>query len=236
MFDFLYWLLSYVVPFLAVLTVIVFVHEMGHYLVARWNGVAIDAFSIGFGKELIGRTDKHGTRWKISAIPLGGYVRFTGDMNAASVPDREAMANVDPPLAPRLFVNKNVWQRIAVVIAGPLANVILTFLILYALLLGYGRYVTTPVVVEVAMNSVAEEAGIMPGDTLISVDGYAVRGFEDFDRLIGTSPARAVTVVLDRGGERQTLVLVPDATEVKDRFGNRQRVGGHRRLSLHSAG
>jgi RIP metalloprotease RseP len=225
MFDFIYWLLSYVVPFLAVLTVIVFVHEMGHYLVARWNDVAIDAFSIGFGKELIGRTDKHGTRWKISAIPLGGYVRFTGDMNAASVPDPEAAAKVDPALAPRLFANKNVWRRIAVVIAGPLANVILTFLILYALLLGYGRYVTTPVVAEVAMNSVAEEAGIVPGDTLISVDGYAVRGFEDFDRLIATSPARTVTIELERGGDRQTVMLVPDANEVKDRFGNRQRVG-----------
>ena len=225
MFDFIYWLLSYVVPFLAVLTVIVFVHEMGHYLVARWNGVAIDAFSIGFGKELIGRTDKHGTRWKISAIPLGGYVRFTGDMNAASVPDPEALANIDPALAPRLFANKNVWQRIAVVVAGPLANVILTFLILYALLLGYGRYVTTPVVAEVAMNSVAEEAGILPGDRLVAVDGYAVRGFEDFDRLIATSPGRPATVELDRGGESRTVVVVPDANEAKDRFGNRQRVG-----------
>lgn len=225
MFDFIYWLLSYVVPFLAVLTVIVFVHEMGHYLVARWNGVAIDAFSIGFGKELIGRTDKHGTRWKISAIPLGGYVRFTGDMNAASVPDPEALANIDPALAPRLFANKNVWQRIAVVVAGPLANVILTFVILYALLLGYGRYVTTPVVAEVAMNSVAEEAGILPGDRLVAVDGYAVRGFEDFDRLIATSPGRPATVELDRGGESRTVVVVPDANEAKDRFGNRQRVG-----------
>jgi regulator of sigma E protease len=225
MFDFLYWLLSYVVPFLAVLTVIVFVHEMGHYLVARWNGVAIDAFSIGFGKELIGRTDKHGTRWKISAIPLGGYVRFTGDMNAASVPDPQALANVDPALAPRLFINKNVWQRIAVVIAGPLANVILTFLILYALLLGYGRYVTTPVVAEVAMNSVAAEAGIEPGDRVLAVDGYAVRGFEDFDRLIATSPGRAATVELERDGEIRTVVMVPDAEEVQDRFGNRHRIG-----------
>lgn len=225
MFEFIYWLLSYVVPFLAVLTAIVFVHEMGHYLVARWNGVAIDAFSIGFGREMVGWTDRHGTRWKISAVPLGGYVRFTGDMNAASVPDPEALAKVDPALAPRLFANKNVWQRIAVVAAGPLANVILTFLILYALLLGYGRYVTTPVVAEVAMNSVAEEAGIEPGDILTAVDGYAVRGFEDFDRLIATSPERPVTVEFDRGGASQTVVLVPDTNEVKDRFGNRQRLG-----------
>lgn len=225
MFDFLFWLLSYVVPFLAVLTVIVFVHEMGHYLVARWNGVAIQAFSIGFGRELIGWNDRHGTRWKISAIPLGGYVRFVGDMNAASVPDPDAMADVDPQLAPRLFANKNVWQRIAVVAAGPLANVILTFLILYALLLGYGRYTISPVVGEVIAGSVAEAAGIEPGDIIVSVDGYAVRGFEDFQRLVATSPERPVTIELDRGSAGQTLVLVPEAVEVEDRFGNSQRIG-----------
>jgi regulator of sigma E protease len=225
MFDFIYWLLSYVVPFLAVLTVIVFVHEMGHYLVARWNGVAIDAFSIGFGRELFGWNDRHGTRWKISVIPLGGYVRFTGDMNAASVPDPEALSSVDPALAPHLFANKNVWRRIAVVAAGPLANVILTFLILYALLLGYGRYTIPPVVGDVIAGSVAEAAGIEAGDVIVAVDGYAVRGFEDFQRLVATSPERPVTVELERGSASKTLVLVPEAVEVEDRFGNSQRIG-----------
>lgn len=225
MFEFIYWLLSYVVPFLAVLTVIVFVHEMGHYLVARWNGVAIDVFSVGFGRELIGWNDRHGTRWKISTIPLGGYVRFTGDMNAASVPDPDALAKVDPALAPRLFANKNVWQRIAVVAAGPAANVILTFLILYALLLGYGRYTIPPVVGEVIAGSVAEAAGLEAGDIITSVDGYAVRGFEDFQRLVATSPERAVTIELDRDSASQTIVLVPEAVDVEDRFGNNQRIG-----------
>ena len=225
MFDFIYWLLSYVVPFLAVLTVIVFVHEMGHYLVARWNGVAIQAFSIGFGRELIGWNDKHGTRWKISAIPLGGYVRFVGDMNAASVPDPDAVANIDPALAPHLFANKNVWQRISIVAAGPLANVLLTFLILYALLLGYGRYTIPPVVGEVLVGSVAEAAGVQAGDIVVSVDGYVVRGFEDFQRMVATSPARPVTVEIERGSELQTLVMVPDVAEVEDRFGNMQKIG-----------
>lgn len=225
MFEFIYWLLSYVVPFLAVLTVIVFVHEMGHYLVARWNGVAIDAFSIGFGKELVGWNDRHGTRWKISAIPLGGYVRFTGDMNAASVPDPEALSKVDPAVAPHLFANKNVWQRIAVVAAGPLANVILTFLILYALLLGYGRYTIPPVISGVVPGSVAEAAGLEPGDIIVSVDGYVVRGFEDFQRLVATSPERPVTIELDRGSASETVVLVPEAVDVEDRFGNNQRIG-----------
>lgn len=225
MFDFIYWLLSYVIPFLAVLTVIVFVHEMGHYLVARWNGVAIQAFSIGFGRELIGWNDKHGTRWRISAIPLGGYVRFAGDMNAASAPDVEAIANADPELAPRLFANKNVWQRIAIVVAGPLANVILTFVILYSLLLGYGRYTIPPVVGEVIAGSVAESAGIEAGDVIVSVDGYSVRGFEDFQRLVATSPDRAVTIVLERGNRSEVLELVPEVVEVEDRFGNNQRIG-----------
>jgi regulator of sigma E protease len=225
MFEFIYWLSSYVVPFLAVLTVIVFVHEMGHYLVARWNGVAIQTFSIGFGKELFGWNDKQGTRWRISAIPLGGYVRFVGDMNAASTPDSEVIANADPELAPRLFANKNVWQRIAVVVAGPLANVLLTFLILYALLLGYGRYTIPPVVGSVVAGSVAESAGLVAGDRILSVDGYAVRGFEDFQRLVATSPQRPVSITLERSSGPETIVLTPEATEVQDRFGNTQRIG-----------
>ena len=225
MFDFAYWLLSYIVPFLAVLTVIVFVHEMGHYLVARWNGVAIQTFSIGFGRELFGWNDKHGTRWRLSAIPLGGYVRFVGDMNAASTPDIDVIANADPALAPHLFANKNVWQRISVVAAGPIPNVILTFVILYALLLGYGRYTVPPVVGEVIVGSVAEAAGLQSGDVIVSVDGYAVRGFEDFQRFVATSPDRQVTLQLERNGTPQTMDLTPESTEVEDRFGNMQRIG-----------
>ena len=226
MFDFVFWLLSYAVPFLVVLTAIVFVHEMGHYLVARWNGIAIHTFSIGFGRELVGWTDRQGTRWKISAIPLGGYVRFVGDMNAASGGvDEDVVANAGPDLAPRLFVNKSVWQRIAVVIAGPLANVLLTFLILYALLLGYGRYTITPVIGDVLPGSVAEAAGLESGDTILSVDGYEVRGFEDFQRLVATAPERSVRIVLERDGLEQALTLVPEATVVEDRFGNEQRLG-----------
>lgn len=225
MIDFAYWLLSYVVPFLAVLSVIVFVHEMGHYLVARWCGVAIQTFSIGFGRELIGWDDKQGTRWRLSAIPLGGYVRFVGDMNAASTPDNDVITNASPELAPRLFANKNVWQRIAVVAAGPIANLILTFLILYSLLLGYGRYTIPPVVGSVIAGSVAESAGLQPGDRIVSVDGYAVRGFEDFQRLVATSPQRPVSITLQRNESPTTIVLTPEAAEVQDRFGNTQRIG-----------
>lgn len=225
LFDFAYWLMSYILPFLAVLTVIVFVHEMGHYLVARWNGIAIQTFSIGFGKELLGFDDRHGTRWRISAIPLGGYVRFVGDMNAASMPDRSAIDALPPEQRDRLFVSKNVWQRMSVVIAGPLANVIFTFVVLYGLLIAYGQYVITPSIDEVVAGSVAEQAGIMPGDVVVSVDGYSVRGFNDFQRLIATSPERAVDLVVERNFEFFDMTLTPAAVEREDRFGNSQRVG-----------
>nr|WP_291383946.1 RIP metalloprotease [Devosia sp.] len=216
----------YAIPaFILVLTVIVFVHEMGHYLVARWNGVAIQTFSIGFGKELWGFNDKHGTRWRLSAIPLGGYVRFVGDLNAASMPDPEAEALLPPEERQRMFINKNVWQRMAVVVAGPVANILFTFLLLYALLLGYGRYTITPVIGEVVAGGVAAEAGLLAGDLFTSVDGFKVRGFEDVQRLIATSPGRPVTVVVDRAGEILTFVLTPEIAETTDRFGNAHRVG-----------
>jgi regulator of sigma E protease len=223
--DFVFWLLSYVVPFLAVLTIIVFVHEMGHYLVARWNGIAIQAFSIGFGPELIGFNDKHGTRWKLSAIPLGGYVRFVGDMNAASMPDEAFIERAGPELRHQLFVNKNVWQRIAVVAAGPVANIIFTLLVLYALLLGYGRYTVPAVLDTVPVESVAGQAGLAEGDRILSVDGYGVRGFEDFQRLIATAPERQVSITFERGGRIEAIIAVPQAVSTTDRFGNAHRVG-----------
>ena len=207
------------------LTVIVFVHEMGHYLVARWNGVAIQTFSIGFGKELWGFNDNYGTRWRLSAIPLGGYVRFVGDLNAASMPDPEAEALLPPEERKRMFINKNVWQRMAVVVAGPAANIIFTFLVLYALLIGYGRYTITPMIGEVVPGGVAAEAGLMAGDLVTAVDGFTVRGFEDFQRLIATAPGRPVTVVVDRNSQVLDFVLTPEIVETTDRFGNSHRIG-----------
>ncbi|MBU1175396.1 MAG: RIP metalloprotease RseP [Alphaproteobacteria bacterium] len=225
MLDFAIWLLTYIVPFVAVLTVIVFVHEMGHYLVARWNGIAVHTFSIGFGPELIGRTDRHGTRWRLSAIPLGGYVRFLGDLNAASQPDADAVARIDPALQPALFVNKSVWRRIAVVGAGPAANVLFAFLVIYAMLLGFGRYTIPPVIDTVVADSVAESAGMEPGDRIVSVDGYAVHGFNDFQRLVSTSPERTVTIEVLRAGESREFVIVPEPVQVRDAFGNPLRIG-----------
>lgn len=223
--DFIFWLLSFVVPFLVVLTVIVFVHEMGHYLVARWNGIAIQTFSIGFGPEIWGFDDRHGTRWRLSAVPLGGYVRFVGDMNAASMPDDAAVADADPELAPRLFVNKTAWQRIAVVAAGPIANLILTFVILYGTLVSTDRYYSPPVVQQVIADTPAEAAGLMPGDRILRVDGYVVRGFSDVSRFIATAPERTVTLVIERSGMQRTLQAVPRRVVETDARGRAYRVG-----------
>lgn len=225
MLDFAIWLVTYTVPFILVLTVIVFVHEMGHYLVARWNGVAVQTFSLGFGSELFGWTDSRGTRWRISAIPIGGYVRFLGDLNAASQPDEATVASIPARMQPHLFVNKSVWQRIAVVAAGPAANVLLTFLIIYAMLVGFGRYTVPPVIDSVVAGSVAESAGLAPGDRVLSVDGYEVRGFNDFQRLVSTSPERAVSIEVQRGNDVLDFSLVPEPVEIEDAFGNPLRIG-----------
>ncbi len=223
--DFIIWLFSYIIPFLFVLTIIVFVHEMGHYLVARWNGVAVKTFSIGFGKELFGFTDKAGTRWKFSLIPLGGYVQFLGDMNVASMPNKAVIDKFPKEIASKLFANKNVWQRVAIVSAGPLANIIFTFVILYILLLGYGRYIVPPTFDEIVKDSPAYYAGLAANDKVLFIDGYRVRSFNDVQRLISTSPERKVEIIIERDGQELTFNLIPQPTEITDRFGNKIRIG-----------
>ncbi|MGJ8528251.1 RIP metalloprotease RseP [Maritalea sp.] len=214
-----------IVPFLAVLTVIVFVHEMGHYLVARWNGIAVEVFSIGFGPELWGFNDKNGTRWKICAVPLGGYVKFVGDMNAASVPNHDQLETLDPQTKSSLFYFKNVWQRIAVVIAGPIANILFTFVVLYGLLMGLGRYTLDATIDEVQPDTPASISGMMPLDKIVRVDGYMVRSFGDFQRLIATSPDRDVVVQVDRQGQIIDLNVRTGVREREDRFGNTSKIG-----------
>lgn len=216
---------SVIVPFLAVLTIIVFVHEMGHYLVARWNGIAVQVFSIGFGPELVGFNDKNGTRWKVCAIPLGGYVKFLGDMNAASVPDHDELGQIDPQTRSTLFYYKNVWQRIAVVVAGPIANIIFTFIVLYALLLGLGRYTLEATIDGVEPQSPAEIAGLLPDDKVVRVDGYLIRSFGDFQRIVATSPEREIAIEVERAGKNVSLNVVTGSTERTDRFGNVSRIG-----------
>ena len=157
-------LTGYIIPFVLVLSLLVFVHEMGHYLVGRWSGIRILAFSVGFGPEIIGFSDRHGTRWKISAIPLGGYVRFFGDEDASSKPDTSVLDAMSDEDRARSFAGAKLWKRAATVAAGPIANFILAIAIFTVLFSIYGRSVADPVVAEVKPESAAAEAGILPGD------------------------------------------------------------------------
>lgn len=214
---------GYLIPFLFVLTIVVFFHELGHFSVARWFGVKVDVFSIGFGREIFGWNDRHGTRWKVSWIPLGGYVKFAGDENAASVPDRDKLAAIPEEQKAGLFHFKPLHQRAAVVAAGPFANFILAIVIFASVFMFAGRQVSTPLVGEVVEGSPAAAAGFLPGDMIVSIDGSSVQSFEDIQIYVSTTPA-TMTFVVERDGDQLTLVATPQINEITDRFGNVHKV------------
>lgn len=213
----------YALPFLVALTVIVFIHELGHFLVARWCGVDVEAFSIGFGREIFGWNDRHGTRWKVAWIPLGGYVRFRGDANAASLPDAEALARAKSD--PGNFHGKPVWQRAAVVAAGPVANFILAIAIFTVAFMAVGRPVIEPRVDEVVAGSAAEQAGIRPGDLIVSIDGSPIEDFTGLQRAVMTRAGEPLAVVINRNGETVNLEVTPQLREEPDNFGGKVRIG-----------
>jgi regulator of sigma E protease len=217
--------LGYVIPFLFVLTLVVFFHELGHFLVARWNGVRVLVFSIGFGPELFGFNDRYGTRWKVSAIPLGGYVKFLGDENAASVPDQAAIAAMSEQERRESFINQRVGPRAAIVVAGPLANLLLAIAIFAGLFMIYGKQSTSPRVDTVQPDSAAAAAGFQPGDLVLSIDGRSIESFADMQRIVSTNAGETLTIEVERGGARVTLKAVPALKEVKDSFGNVHRIG-----------
>ena len=214
-----------IVPFLFVLTVVVFVHEMGHYLVGRWCGIGVKAFSIGFGPELLGFNDRHGTRWMISAIPLGGYVKFVGDMNATSAPDAgeiEALTDAEKKVA---FHTQPVWKRAATVFAGPAFNFLLTIAVFAVMFSIYGKFVSEPVVAEVRPDSPAAAAGFLPGDRFVSVDGTPVESFADVQRMVTGRTGDPIVFVLSRDGSEITLTATPEIMEQTDALGNVVKVG-----------
>ena len=219
------WLTGYVVPFLFVLTIVVFFHELGHFLIARWCGVRVLTFSIGFGPELVGFNDRRGTRWKISAIPLGGYVKFFGDENAASVPDQDTLDHMSEAERRESFFHKPVPQRAAIVVAGPVANFVLAIAIFATLALVFGKQVAVPRIDGVTPATVAAAAGFKAGDVIVSVDGKDVEGFSDVQRIVALNPGRSLSFVIDRAGERVTVNATPEQREERDRFGNVQRIG-----------
>src|SRR5882757_6066716 len=177
-------LIGYIVPFLFVLTIVVFFHELGHFLVARWAGVKVLTFSLGFGPELAGFNDRHGTRWKISAIPLGGYVKFFGDDSEASTPSSEALANMTEEERKGSFHHKKVGPRAAIVAAGPIANFILAIVIFAALFTFFGKPSTTARVDVVQEGSAAAAAGLKAGDIVTAIDGNAIDSFTAMQRIV----------------------------------------------------
>jgi regulator of sigma E protease len=216
--------LGYVIPFLFVLSLVVFFHELGHFLVARWCGVQILVFSIGFGPEIVGFNDRYGTRWKISAIPLGGFVKFFGDDNVASVPG-QSQADMDAEQRARSFMFQPVLKRIAIVVAGPFANFVLAVIIFACVFALYGKQTMSARVDTVQAGSAAAAAGFQPGDLVVAIDGHAVDSFSDMQRIVSTSAGETLNVTVEHDGVQRVLKATPALKEVKDNFGNVQRIG-----------
>ena len=220
---------TYGVTFLAVLGILVFVHEWGHYIVARLCGVRVEVFSVGFGKELFGWTAKSGTRWKISLFPLGGYVKMFGDMDPASaghteeIEDSEGhkrhMTDDERKVA---FFAKPVWKRALIVFAGPGINFLFAILILAALYVGIGRPVTPPQVTGIEVGSVADKAGIMPHDVIKSIDGVDIVSFDEVRRTVLLRMNQELNFEIERDGKKQTIDLPIDLI---DQLASNERVG-----------
>lgn len=209
--------------FLFVITLVIFFHELGHFTVARWFGVKVDAFSIGFGPPIFGWTDRKGTHWKISWIPLGGYVKFYGDLDAASVPDREHMEKMSAAERADAFPFKPLYQRVLVVAAGPVANFILAITIFALTFMLVGRQVVSPVVDTVAPNSPAAIAGIQVGDVINSINGEPISSFADLQKTVSLSGGQQLSITVRRNGVLRTVRATPRPTDTVDQFGDKHR-------------
>jgi regulator of sigma E protease len=218
-------LIGYIIPFLFVLTIVVFFHELGHFLVARWAGVKVLTFSLGFGPELAGFNDRHGTRWKISAVPLGGYVKFFGDDSEASTPSSEALASMTEEERAGSFHHKKVGPRAAIVVAGPIANFLLAIVIFTCLFTFFGKPSTTARVDQVEAGSAAAAAGFQVGDVVTVIDGKRIDSFSDMQRIVVTHAGDQLTFTIKRGDATLQLRGTPELREVKDPFGNAHRQG-----------
>ena len=218
-------LIGYVIPFLFVLTIVVFFHELGHFLVGRWAGVKVLTFSLGFGPELFGFNDRHGTRWKVSAIPLGGYVKFFGDETEASTPSAEALAQMSAEERDLSFHHKKVGPRAAIVAAGPIANFLLAIVIFACMFTFFGKPNTSARVDKIEANSAAAAAGFQTGDVVTAIDGSKIETFSDMQRIVSGRAGERLTFTVKRGEASLQLQGTPELREVKDPFGNVQRLG-----------
>jgi regulator of sigma E protease len=217
--------IGYIIPFLFVLTIVVFFHELGHFMVARWAGVKVLTFSLGFGPELAGFNDRHGTRWKISAVPLGGYVKFFGDESEASTPSSETLANMTEEERAGSFHHKRVGPRAAIVAAGPIANFLLAIVIFTGLFTFFGKPSTSARVDKVEAGSAAAAAGFEVGDVVTAIDGSAIGSFSDMQRIVGIHAGEQLAFTVKRGDSTVHLRGTPELKDVKDPFGNSHRLG-----------
>jgi regulator of sigma E protease len=218
-------LIGYIVPFLFVLTIVVFFHELGHFLVARWVGVKVLTFSLGFGPELVGFNDRHGTRWRISAVPLGGYVRFFGDDSEASTPSAEALATMTDEERAASFHHQRVVPRAAIVAAGPIANFILAIVIFAGLFTFFGKPNMSARVDKVEVGSAAAAAGFQVGDVVTAIDGQSIENFSDMQRIVSVRAGEQLSFAVKRGDSILQLQGTPELKKVKDPFGNEHRLG-----------
>jgi regulator of sigma E protease len=218
-------LIGYVIPFLFVLTIVVFFHELGHFLVARWAGVKVLTFSLGFGPELAGFNDRHGTRWKISAVPLGGYVKFFGDESEASTPSSDALANMTEEERAGSFHHKKVGPRAAIVAAGPIANFILAIVIFTGLFTFFGKPNMSARVDKIEVGSAAATAGFQVGDVVTAIDNQPIENFSDMQRIVSIRAGEKLSFTIKRGDSLVQLQGTPELKEQKDPFGNVHRLG-----------
>jgi regulator of sigma E protease len=213
-----------ILSFVLVIGPLVFVHEMGHYLAGRYFGIKADAFSIGFGREIAGFTDKRGTRWKFGWLPLGGYVKFAGDMNPASQPSADWLA-LRAAERRQTFQAKSVWQRAIVVAAGPVINFVVAIVILGGFALAYGDIRMPPVVGAAMPGSPAAAAGLQAGDRVTALGGRSIETFDDMARFARIRAGERVRIDVTRNGQQISRDLVIATDLQRDRFGNEFRVG-----------
>src|SRR6267142_4926526 len=207
--NFFSWMGVGLPAFLFVITLVVFIHELGHFVVARLCGVTVETFSIGFGREIVGFKDRHGTRWKLSWIPLGGYVKFAGDADASSRPDNASLQRMDSRTREGALHFKPLYQRALVAAAGPIANFILAIVIFAGVILTVGKPAEPPIVEAVTPGSAAEIAGIRNGDTIRSVGGETIHIFSDLQRIVGANAGNRLRVLVTRDGRDIGIDVVP---------------------------